>query len=313
MKPGVLDPVVLGHNSFFGVDHLSRQRGEARAALFERTEAILDMVRFCRDRGVSAMMMSTHPRAALVAGAVRRAPDLRDEVTFYPLVPYIAKYVREANEKGLVNVVLDQLRGSGLAQKLQIMGTAGLAMLRRDPFGALRSLLKLEMAPFKGLKLRAVFLHDALTDLGLAIGLRSAFELFADEVQNRFEAQPAFATKNLPLLLRRFGEWGFHRPLVLSHFNKAGFNMNPTRAACESALRAHDVQVMAMGTLASGYLRPDEAYSYLFSLPRIDSVVVGVSSPAHAEETFAAIRRHRPQPEDSPRRAPAQPPAATKL
>lgn len=302
--PGI-DPVVLGHNSFFGVDHLSRSRGEARAAHFERPEAILEMIRFCRDRGVRAMMMSTHPRAAVVAGAVRKAADLRDEIGFYPLVPYIAKYVREANEKGLVNVVLDQLRGSGLAQKLRIVGSAGLAMLRRDPFGALRSLLRLEMAPFGGLKLRAVFLHDALTDLGLAIGAREPFEIFADEVRKRLGAEPAWATKNLPLLLRRFGEWGFEPPLVLSHFNKAGFNMNPSRAAAEAALRAHDVQVMAMGTLASGSLRPDEAYAYLFALPRIESVVVGVSTPAHAEETLAAIRRHRPRSEAVTPPAPA--------
>jgi aryl-alcohol dehydrogenase-like predicted oxidoreductase len=49
---------------------------------------------------------------------------------------------------------------------------------------------------------------------------------------------------------------------------------------------------MAMGTLASGYLRPDDAYAYLGGQPGIESVVVGVSSAAHIEETFAAIRMH---------------------
>jgi hypothetical protein len=68
--------------------------------------------------------------------------------------------------------------------------------------------------------------------------------------------------------------------------------MNPSREAAERCLAESDVQVMAMGTLASGYLRPDPAYEYLYSLPRMDSVVVGVSSPAHAAETFGAIRRH---------------------
>ena len=58
----------------------------------------------------------------------------------------------------------------------------------------------------------------------------------------------------------------------------------------ERCLREHDLQVMAMGTLASGFLKPAEAYDYLFSQPGIESAVVGVSSPEHAAETFGAIR-----------------------
>ena len=47
-----------------------------------------------------------------------------------------------------------------------------------------------------------------------------------------------------------------------------------------------------MSTLAAGYLKPEEAYEYLFSLPNIKSVVVGVSTREHAEETFGIIRGH---------------------
>ncbi len=45
-----------------------------------------------------------------------------------------------------------------------------------------------------------------------------------------------------------------------------------------------------MSSLASGYLKPKEAYEYLYSLPKIDSVVVGVSNKNHATETFGEIR-----------------------
>jgi len=41
-----------------------------------------------------------------------------------------------------------------------------------------------------------------------------------------------------------------------------------------------------------GNLKPKEAYEYLFSLPNIESVVVGVSTKEHAEETFGIIRRY---------------------
>ena len=68
--------------------------------------------------------------------------------------------------------------------------------------------------------------------------------------------------------------------------------MNPSREACEQAMQLHAPDVMAMGTLASGFLKPDEAYAYLATIPNIRSVVVGVSSPNHVSETFAAIRKH---------------------
>ena len=77
---------------------------------------------------------------------------------------------------------------------------------------------------------------------------------------------------------------------MLAQINKIGFGMNPSRQACEAALTNPGLEVMAMGTLASGYLRPVEAYEYLFALPSVKSVVVGVSTPSHAAETFAAVR-----------------------
>ena len=87
-----------------------------------------------------------------------------------------------------------------------------------------------------------------------------------------------------------FDEWGIEKPLIMASFNKAGFQMNPSREECERCLREHDVDVLAMSTLAAGYLKPKEAYEYLFSLPNIESVVVGVSTKEHAEETFGIIR-----------------------
>ena len=288
-----LDPVVLGHNPFFGIDHLSQAKAAERDAKFEAVDAILDMMHFTLDKGVRGMMMSTHPRANVVAEAVRKDAVLLDTLNVYPLLPYIAKYVRQANEKGLVNVVLDQVKGAGVGQMLSMLTTGGLAVLRKETFGIIRTLIQMELMPFRDLRLKAVFLHDALTDLGLALDLRGIFEFYMEEIPKRYEAEPAFATKNLPMLAEKFRAWGFEKPLVLTHFNKVGFNMSPSREACERCLAESDVQVMAMGTLASGYLKPDEAYEYLYGLPRMDSAVVGVSTKAHAESTFAAIERYR--------------------
>src|SRR4029453_16836043 len=103
-------PTRLGHNSFFGVNHLSREQGRQRDAIFEDVTRIVDMMRTAASLDVGAMMMSPHPRAALVAAAVRREPELRERWTFYPLLPYITKYIRQSNEKGLGNLVPAQLK-----------------------------------------------------------------------------------------------------------------------------------------------------------------------------------------------------------
>jgi hypothetical protein len=288
-----LDPIVLGHNPFFGVDHLSRERGSQREAQFGDPGTILDMIRFSADHGVQAMMMSTHPRSTLVAEQIRKDPDLVRTVALYPLLPYITKYVRQSNEKGLVNLVLDQLKSAGWGQRLQVLGSGSLGLLKRDYPEMLKTLIRIELMPFQGLRMKGVFLHDALTDLALALDIPEVFELYCSEISQRFGAEPGFATKNLPFLVDRFRAYGLKRPLVLAHWNKVGFGMNPSREACEKCLAENELRLMAMGTLASGYLKPGEAYEYLFGLPGIDSVVVGVSSRAHARETFEAIERHR--------------------
>lgn len=287
-----LDPVVLGHNSFFGVNHLSKQRGAQTEAAFGDITAIARMLHTAAEHRVTAMMMSTHPRAALVAEAVRKDPALVSQFHFYALLPYVTKYVRQSNEKGLVNVVLDQLKQGGWASRLSVAARGGLALLTRDHEKMLATLIGLELAPLRGLNLKAVFLHDVLTDLALALDIPSVLELHMTEIRERFGARGGFATKNLPLLVERFKRYGFERPLVLAQINKLGFGMNPSRQACEETLAQSDLQVMAMGTLASGYLKPAEAFDYVFTVPRVESAVVGVSSPAQAAETLqAAVSR----------------------
>jgi hypothetical protein len=285
-----LDPIVLGHNSFFGVNHLSRQHGADREAMFEDTAAIVKMMDTAAALDVTAMMMSTHPRASAVADVVRNSRELRDRWSFYPLLPYITKYVRQANEKGMVNIVLDQLKQAGWTQTIGILARGGLGALTKDYRHILTTMIGLELAPFNGLRLRGVFLHDVLTDLALALDIPEVLELYAAEMKKRYDAKAGFATKNLPLLVERFQRYGFPPPLALVQINKIGFGMNPSRAACEHVLASSKLDVMAMGTLASGYLRPKEAYEYVFARPSVQSVVVGVSTPTHAAETFAAVR-----------------------
>jgi hypothetical protein len=187
-----------------------------------------------------------------VAAAVRRDPALRERWTFYPLLPYITKYIRQSNEKGLVNLVLDQLKQAGWSQSLGMVARSGLGFLTKDYRRILTTLIDLELAPFQSLRVGTVFLHDVLTDLALALDLPELLAVHVEAVRNRFDARGGFATKNLPLLVNRLRAYGFERPAILAQVNKAGFGMNPSRSLCEQTLQRTDLEVMAMGTLASG-------------------------------------------------------------
>jgi hypothetical protein len=289
MSGGPLVPIVLGHNAFFGVDHLSAARGAERAAHFSDPKGILSVIRSAAERGAQGLMMSTHERAELLTDLLRADPVLGRKLRMYPLLPYAQKYVTKANEMGLVNVVFDALSATTVRDKVTMGWQVAKGVLTKDAFSMIAALVRLELKQFRELDVGAVFLHDVLTDLLLALNLRPVFEFYIEEIARTHKSRGTFATKNLPLLLKRFAEWRLSKPVVMTHFNKVGYHMNPSMAACEEAAREHPVDIMAMGTLASGFLKPKEAYEYLASVPNIKSVVVGVSSPEHIEETFSAI------------------------
>lgn len=286
------DKIILGHNQFFGVNHLEAQAGSQKEAYFSDISRILDIINFSYEQGVRAMMMSTHERALLVSEEILRNQRLRDEWGVYLLVPYVAKYIKQANEKGLINVVKTALGGTNFQDKLSMFMRGGMGLITKDVKKMLTAMIDFEVAQFSKLNLRAIFLHDVMTDLVLGWEMPYVLELFGAHVQKKYKAIPAFCTKNLPKLMELLKQTEIRNPLVMASINKLGYQVNPSKEAFEACLHNYDLKLLAMSTLAAGYLKPTEAYEYLFSLPHVESVVVGVSSKGHALETFSEIRRH---------------------
>lgn len=287
-----IDPIILGHNQFIGVDHFSQDRARDRVQLFSDTEKILNVVRDFYDLGGTGMMLSTHPKTKAIMDAIGSDSILSKNMNMYPLIPYAQGYVRKANEMGMVGMLKDVLEPASTSTKFKILLKGGMNVLNQDFFNIISTFIDVEMLPFTGFNVKAIFLHNVLTDLALSMNSQKVFEFFVDYIKDNYNAVPAFGTMNFARLVESFDEWGIEKPLVMSSFNKAGFQMNPSRVECERCLSEYDVDVLAMSTLASGYLKPKEAYEYLFSLPNIKSVVVGVSSKGHAEETFGIIKKH---------------------
>jgi hypothetical protein len=285
----LLPRIVLGHNAFFGVDHLSTRRGAERAAYFSDIEHVMSVVNEAVSHGAGGLMLSTHPRATAITDRLRRERDLSQQLQVFPLLPYAQKYVTRANELGMVRVVTSTLSEASVRDKAGLGIDFLRTVLHRDPLDMVRALMRLELRTFRRLDVPVVFLHDALADLLLALDQPMVFGVFEQTLRKRFGTRAGVATKNLPYLVHRFEQWGLRLPVILTHVNKAGFHVNPGIDDCEAVLQRTDLEVMAMGTLASGYLTPDEAFAYVRTLPAVKSLVVGASSREHIAETFRAI------------------------
>ena len=287
-----LDKIILGHNPLFGVDHLNQARGNDKQLKFENKSALADVLRFAHSKGIKAMMMSTHPRAQVVLDIVANDPVLRDDFTIYPLLPYIVKYVRQANEKGMMNLLLDILSKTSMNQKFNMMFSGVKGVLGQNVNELIKILIDIEMLPFKGHKLGAIFLHDALTDLAVGLGTDSVLDAFRDHVESRFEVPAGLITKNVPLLRSRLDDRGWSNYLIMASFNKTGFFVNPSLEETTREVKRPGMYFIPMSTMAAGAISPDEAFSFLGEFETINSVVVGMSQKKHISETVDIINKY---------------------
>lgn len=285
-----IDPIILGDNQFLGISHLSQESGRTKMERFGDIEQIVNTIEFCAEMGVKGVSMSPHSRTGDIVSLAKQK-GLGD-LNFYPLIPYAAEYVRIAGEKGTVGLLNETLKSTGVLGKSKILFKGGMGLLRKDLYGLLGTLIDVEISHFKGVPVKAVFLHNVLTDLALGLGLKEIFEFYIEYIEKNHKAYPGFATMNFARLVKTFHEWGINDPLVMASFNKVGYQMNPSQSECEQCLANFDVEALAMSTLASGRVKPKEAYDYLFSLPNVKAVAVGASTREHAEETFRIINEH---------------------
>ena len=284
-----LPSLVLGHNQFFGIDHLSSRRGAERAIKFSNSDSILSLIHESYEAGARGLMLSTHQRSAAIGDLLRADRLLRENLQLFPLLPYAQKYVTRANEIGMVRAVTSTFLDTPIRDRLGLGLDFVRTVMGRDPINLVRALIRLELKIFKNLNTPVVFLHDAVSDLLLSLGIPEVFQEFQLTVKKHFNARPGIATKNLGLLRQKFSDWGLEFPVVLTHVNSVGYHVNPSIVDHERELRTGSLDVMAMGTLASGYLQPREAARYVRKFPCVKSVVVGVSSRTHIDQTFPAF------------------------
>ncbi len=286
-----LEKIILGHNPLFGVDHLSQENGNQKELKFEDKNLISDILGYSNELGVNAMMMSTHPRAEMIAEVIRNNTDLKN-MKIYPLLPYIAKYVRQANEKGLANLLIDTLSKANFSQKVSILISGAKGILGKDIDKIIHLLVDIEFLIFKNLNIGAIFLHDSLTDLALGLEAESVLEIFKNYVEDKYKVPAGFITKNIDNFREKVESRGWKDYLVMASINKTGFYVNPNIETAIKAIERPGINFIGMSTLSGGALKPEEAYKFLGSIKNLHSVVVGMSKKEHIKETVEKINKY---------------------
>ena len=78
----------------------------------------------------------------------------------------------------------------------------------------------------------------------------------------------------------------FDVAVVNTPINKIAWRMCPCVEMVLDAVAKSSKKVIAMKPLAMGRVAPEEAMQYIWSVPGVDAIVVGIGTPAEAEETI---------------------------
>lgn len=286
-----IDQVILGDNQFFGVNHMSQDKGRQTYEQFKDLNEIKRILKYGLSKGVKGVMFSTHPSIYKICDMIRDDDELRENLNIYVNVPYIIKYVSMVTEMGMYNTIKTMLKGKNGKGKAKFLLETGADVVTLNHIGIMERLIDVELTPFYGLNVKAVFLHNALCDLALGYDMKDVIKAFDGYIRKRYHAIPAYGTLNFSAFSRFLDECGLEESLIMTAVNKKGFLMNPSRDEVVKDIEKSNHTVLAMATLASGRVLPEEAYSYI-ATTSVKNVVVGLSSEKHADETFEIIKKY---------------------
>jgi hypothetical protein len=289
--------LLVGDNPFHGISHLSQERSRARDRRIDSVDYAAELVRISCENGADGFMFTVSDTTLSIIEALRESGTIRN-MELYAIVPYSYEYVRIATQtggvSGLAKKIGKQIALSGNVRGI-LMGLKGIVFT--DLGAILKTYVTYEVSRIKSAagnetRLNSILLHEVVTEMALAYGLDWLFKGYIDFMIN-MGINPGFETRNFAYLVHKFKEWhiDFRDCVIATPFNKAGFQMNPSKTECEEALVSiADSKVVAMSVLAGGYIKPVDAFEYLRSLSNISGVVVGVSKESQARETFGLIR-----------------------
>lgn len=280
--------LILGHNQFIGVSHISEERGRERDKKFSKVDNIYRVVEAASAVGFKNMMIETHPRMLDFLQYYERNKTF--DMNFYLQVPYVQAFVQTINQRGMRGFLSEMVGRAGLAGTSSLALKSAFNLLKKDYLAIALSYFKVEIAPFSEFSVKALILHNTLTDLLMALEVSSAFSAFDQYVNDVLKLDFGLATWNFSLTKRNLEHWDLRPAFLMTPVNVKGFDMNPTKDEVEAGLREYEGTVFAMNVLGGGAYSLPEAASYVKSFGAIKRCVVGASSRDHLQELVETFK-----------------------
>jgi hypothetical protein len=289
--------LIVGDNPFHGISHLSQERARARGDKITQTDYAADLVLTSLENGADGFMFSVSETTLTALRTISEKIGRKD-IALYAIVPYAYEYVRLATHLGTLGLAKKlgwEIASSRNVRAISIglRGIMGMNLESLMKTYLIYEISRIKKFTGKRKNIDSVILHEIVTDMALALDLDWLFKTYIAFI-SRLKIQPGFETRNYPHLMRKFKQWNLNlsKVTIVTSFNRAGFQMNPSKINCEKALaEIPEFNVIAMSILAAGYLKLPEAAEYIKTLPNLKGVVVGVSKKHHAQETFKFLEK----------------------
>lgn len=283
-----MDKAILGDNQFFAVNHQSDEKSRAQSVRFRTDEAIMKVLDDAIDVGIGTFMCTTHDRIGNICKILRANPERYSGFRVHPCMPYAHKYANSVTENGIMGTLKEYMPGTSI---FGAIAKGGMALIGKDFIKMMEILIDAEMRMFQGIQTPVIFIQNVLVDMLLGLRMYPVLKEYDRYIREKFNAEPGYITMNLPLLLDALESQGIHNPVVCTSINKIGFRMAGGVKRYEETLRTRDARVIAMQVLAAGSLGPKEAFGYIGTLPKIESVLFGASSKGHISENKGLIEK----------------------
>jgi hypothetical protein len=295
---------LVGDNPFHGISHLSQERARNRGEnIGIPADKAADIVLASLESGADGFTFSVGELTLSILRKMRELGTI-DQVKLYAMVPYAFEYVRVAAQTGTPGLAKRFARQVAASRDVGTMLKGVKAVIKMDPEDLVGTYLSYEISRIrssagKHANLVSVLLNEVIGDMALALDLDWLFKSFIDYF-SKVGVTPGFNTRNFPILVKKFDQWGIdlNQIVIVAPFNKAGFQMNPSKEECEKVLSTlPSPSVLAISVLAAGYFKPTEAVDYIASLSNLRGVIAGVSNEQQARETFTLFREHLKTPQ----------------
>ena len=208
----------------------------------------------------------------MIAEEIKKDPILSKELNIYMLLPYMAKYVTMANEKGIVSMINSTLKSGSIIDLTKIGFGSSINIFNKNYLKMIGALIDIELLPYKHLNIKSILLHNALTDIVVGLNFIDVIKYFIEYISKTYKVYPGFCTLSSYNLIKCLYDFNLDEQIIMAPFNPIGFQMNPSKKKCEMSLKKSKSTFIAMSVYAGGAVNPYVASEYINSFSMINSV-----------------------------------------